>query len=309
MGLFDSVSGGGGSQKSSSVSYPATLSILPILLGQAFGLNPGIQKRGGLSFTRNAKPDATFVNKLFGPETFQPLQNLFNPIDTNIISGTPLVKAFGNQALGNAGSALDMFSNTLMPGAQELATTGFRTSIDPYIAQAKQRFTQDFLPQAAAQFGSLGLDPGDSDFGAAIAREAARISTDLGAQDVALQEAANARRMQGIPLAGELAQGSALLPINLGQDILGYESAAQQGQFASSPAGQLLNQLMLIAGVPTQGQTTSSSRSRAFNFDFALGNSGQQGTNPFGGTFQSSGSSSGGSSGGGGSGGGGGGGG
>lgn len=263
------VGGGGGGSTSSSQQFPTSLALAPFILGEAFGLNTRVQKKGGLSFTRGSGDDL-FTGQVFSPGggTFDALRDLTQPIDTRIISGTNLVDAFGNEGLRGAGNAINLFNNTLLPGATELAQTGFRTNIDPFVAQAQQRFRDDFLPTAASQFGSLGLDPGDSDFGAAIARESGRISTELGALDVGLAENAANRRAQGIPLGAELAQGAALLPLNLGRDLFGFEQAAQQAERASSPGGQLMDFINMISGVNTQGQTTGSSNSRAFNFDF-----------------------------------------
>jgi hypothetical protein len=226
-------SGGGGSSSSSGSSIPTTLSPIPILFGELFGLNGRATKNGGLTFTRK-QSNIDLANPLVNPDTFNSLAELFKPVTPFNLDIAGTANSFGQQMQ-------DLFGGTVMPAARELASTGFKTDIAPAVALSKNLFENEFLPSAAEQFGSLGLNPRDSDFGAALAREAGRRSTELGALDVQLSEAAAGRRAA--------------------DSLFGLEQSSRQAARAQSPGGQLFDLLNQIAGINTQGQTASTQSS------------------------------------------------
>jgi hypothetical protein len=141
---------------------------------------------------------------------------------------------------------------------EELMETGFKTPLQPAIDLSSRLFEEEFVPNALEQFGIRGLDARDSDTSAALLREGSRRSTELGALDMDLQEAATNRRLLG-------AQGA---PQLLNLQNLGLGTA-----FASSDAGQILSNLLPLFGINTQagGVGTSSSESKGGNAGLGVG--------------------------------------
>jgi hypothetical protein len=225
------MSGSSGRSSSNQQQNVSTLNPIPILFGQAFGLNPQTQG-GGLNFGAGQSPN--FTNQLFGPSTFEPLKDLFTPTSTPQHDPQDL---FGASAAG-------------LGTLTEAAETGL---IDPAVELSQQLFG-DFLNQTQEELGSqLGLGRGDSDFAAILGREAQRSSTELAnlAQDRRLAASTG--------IQDQVAQAISA------QDLIG------QGVFANSDAGQILNRLLTIAGVNTQGQGTGTGSSSSKQASGGLG--------------------------------------
>ena len=211
----------GSSQKSSGSSSIASQNPVTALLGQAFGIGTGTRK-GGISF-KGQIPQLT--DTLFGPDTFAGLGDIFEPTDSGARFDLPELRDASLSGL-----------NTLT----EAADTGL---IDDATALSQQLFG-DFTADTVERFGSeFGLNPGDSDLGAILAREAQRSSTELGnlAQDRRLGAATALPSAVG-------ATGS-------------LESLFEDLERQRDPAQQMLNQLMQIAGLSTQGSGNVSNES------------------------------------------------
>jgi hypothetical protein len=138
----------------------------------------------------------------------------------------------------------------IIPIAQDLAQTGFKTDIQPAIDLAKLLFTQDFLPEAANYFsGITGL--GSSDFGAAVAREAQRSATELAALDIQLSEAAAGRRVQGIPLLASAAVAPTSFGLNVASDIGNLGEAYRLRRESTRPGARLFGALQTLTNLET----------------------------------------------------------
>jgi hypothetical protein len=153
--------------------------------------------------------------------------------------------AGAGDTLGAAGAN---FQQNLIPGAQNLANTGFRTDIDPIRQQMLNEFRNVMVPELANQFGSLGGGGQaiSSDFGGALAREGSNLYTNLGAIQAQLDEASAGRRVEGLGLGGQFGQG--LTQVGAAQTGLGQaggELGVNFGQLglAEGQIGALENQL------------------------------------------------------------------
>ena len=256
--------GAGGSSNQSSQSAPSRpiyTNPLGIAFGNLFGQNYDFnKKRGGFRLgTPGGDDEAGFANQIFGPDMFDSLGDQLDPVDNSL---------FADMATQNLGITNDLFQNTLLPGAEELASTGFRTDLAPITAQSLRLFNEEIIPGLANQFGMLGgggQNQLSSDFGAAAAREGAGIATDLGALNVQLSESAADRRTQGLGLAGELGQMSAAFPSALGSDILALNEQNFDFSLLQREGGQLMNLFNNLMGVtqpdPILGQVSSGTGS------------------------------------------------
>jgi hypothetical protein len=211
-----SQSGGGGKQLLS------TQSIATPLIQNLFGQTTKVNRFGGFMPASTRKGGSLqFANQVFGPESFEALGGLADPID------------IGGLGLGDIGNLI-----TDTAGFQgELARTGFKTDIGPAVELSRMLFEDEFIPGALEQFGMSGLDAGDSDVQSALLREGSRRATELGALDIDLSEAAAQRRLLGLQGAG---------------GVLDLQNLGQATAFAQSDAGQLLNNFLQLAGVGTQ---------------------------------------------------------
>lgn len=248
--------GSGGSSSGSSKTQAATLNPASIIFGEALGLK-GSTRKGGLGFTGDPMASGLgFTSgRLIGPEAFQPLGGLFNPQSGSGLDIDNTAGFFGREAA-------NLYRDVLGPGVRDLAATGFKTDIQPAVDLSSFLFRNEFLPAAAEQFGQFGLNPRDSDFGSAVAREASRRSAELGALDIELSEAAAGRRAAGIPMAAQFPTGFADL-------LYGFDESTRRAQLAQSDAGQVFSLLAQLGGINTQGQGvgTSSQSSRQFGFN------------------------------------------
>lgn len=204
------------------------------ILGSLFGLGSGVNASGGLGFS----PGQGFTGGVLGPADFSDIAGLAQQINTPRFSQS--------QLSGMTEQGLDLLG--------EATETGL---IDPAVELSSMLFKDEFLPQAAEQFGSqFGLGPDDSDFRATVGREASRRSAELGnlAQD---------RRLQA---ASAVPGGVA--------DALGLEGLFQSAERGASAGGQKFDFLSALSSIGQQGLTgstgfgTSESKAGGGNFIF-----------------------------------------
>jgi hypothetical protein len=214
-------SGGGGSQSNSQI---ASLNPVSGLLGQLFGLQTRARS-GGIGF---GKQGFSFFGpeQQFSPDQFDP-QSFFG---SELTGGTFDI----NRAAQGLRSAVDT-------GVEAVETGLFGDSIN----QFQNIFRERIIPEIQTQFGALGLNQNDSDFGAALAREGS-----LGAAQLAA--AAQDRRLAATAQAPSLIGA---LP--------GTEAALRATARNRKAGVQSLNQLFGLAGINTQGQSTSTSRTKS----------------------------------------------
>jgi hypothetical protein len=229
------MSGSGSNQDSAGRQNFGTLNPIPIALGEAFGLKGRVTPEGGLAFGSGG-PGLGLSNQIFGPNTFSALGDLANPIN-----------------IGAQGTPTELF-NAAIPGAKDLLSTGLKTDIGPAAALSKMLFQQEFVPGLTEQFGAnLGLNSNDADVQAALLREAGRRSTELGALDTQLSEAAKNRQLGALNNAPGL--------FNLGSIATGAERSL-------TPGGQLLDLFSALSSVNTQagvaGRTDSQGQTAQF---------------------------------------------
>jgi hypothetical protein len=252
-------SGGESEQDSKSApSKPLQTNPLGIAFGELFGQNFGFDpSRAGFVLAGDDPADYVdkTANQIFNADSFNVLTDQLDPV-----ANSP----FGDLATQNMLSMNDLFQNELIPGATEMANTGFRTDLDPIIKQQMAQFQNQMVPELANQFGFLGgggQNRLSSDFGAATANAAGGIATNLGSLQVDADEAAAGRRAEGIGLAGELSQLSAAFPAALGSDILSLNEQNFDQTLLGRPGGQLMNLLNNLMGVtqpdPILGQVSA----------------------------------------------------
>lgn len=179
---------------------------------------------------------APFSGRAFFPEDFLSLRDQLEAPE-NLLPG-----GFGQDIISQALSNLGIFQNTIIPGAQELAETGFRTS-------ASDLISNDILPQLREENILLGGQGFESDFQANALRQA------LSAQ-VGLDEAAAGRRTQGLSLFQQLAG----FPLDFGADLAEFEDIEQQREVGNRPGSQILNLLFAAAGLPSDFSTGTTSK-------------------------------------------------
>lgn len=231
----------GGAQRSSQSSQPqslGTLSLGPILAAQAFGFGTGVSPGGGgLTITGGNQ----FLPQLFNPQQFQSLGDLARPLPS-----------FLGDTAGVVGEQASDVLQNILPGINELATTGFADDIS---GLANFLFQNEIAPGLEEQLGAgFGLGVGDTDLAAILAREGTRTSL----------EAANAATQNRI-LGLQLAQQA---PGAVAEQVGAVESLLQQGVRQGSEAGQLLDLFRTFGGIDTQaGGVGGGSRGRSSGFN------------------------------------------
>lgn len=159
--------------------------------------------RGGLSqpfaemmgFTTKTKPgegyritDAPDVPTIFDEQAWRQIERYLTK-DREL---SPLEVAAREEVMGSFEGMMgteDAIWASLMEGLE----TGFRTDVDPLVAQMEQYYREEALPQLAEDYiGTSGLS--STDFGSAMARMASQLATNVGALQVEADEAAAIRR-------------------------------------------------------------------------------------------------------------------
>ncbi len=199
-----------------------------------------------------------FANQVFFPGDFDSLSNLTKPTPRNELQDAALGLGVEGVEASQRG-----FANIEGPGNEAIREglqTGFRTDINPIVAAEQRRFTQETVPNLVEQFA--GLTGGfSSDLQAGLANASADLGVTLGSQQVQLDEAANARRLNALTVAPQAQQTISGIPGFTAQSALGLGSAIQEDQHLSRPEVQLLKTLSNIFGLgdSTLGAAGSSS--------------------------------------------------
>ena len=194
------------------------------LLGQLFGLDT--RAKGGAIGFKESKFDFFGPDQQFTPDQFDP----------SSFFGAELTD--GTFDIDQAAQGL---RDTVSTGL-EAVQTGL---IGPAVDQFQGIFRERVIPEIQDRFGQLGLNQNDSDFGAALAREGS-----LGALQLA--NLAQDRRLAAVAQAPSLIGA---LP--------GTEAALRAASRNRKAGVQSLNQLFQLAGINTQGQTTSTQSSKS----------------------------------------------
>ena len=228
---------GGGFSKSSAdaASDVGSLSLLPALFGQLFGLDSR-SRQGGFGFAKTDPGEFQFFtpDQQLSPDMFDP-QAAFAPQLTDGIFDIDKAAAGINRAVD--------------AGFDQLATGGLGAATDNFMNIFKERI----MPETLDRFGQFGLSMNDSDTRAALAREGSLAATQLA-------EGAANRQAQAIAATPGLV---AALP--------GMENTLRQTIRSRDPGVQTLQQLFSFGGFNTQGQNTSTSRSDSMSANASVG--------------------------------------
>lgn len=259
-----SKSGGGGGGPINPIS--------PILFA-LLGIRTRISSKGKVKFETiepgsrfSQKLDSAFNTGVFDQGLIGDVRDFLDPLplDEREVAAREIFDSLP----ADLQSTLNVFDEIILPGAQELATTGFRTDIQPIIDQQQRRFERETIPQLREQFaGQTGTF--SSDFLNAITNAGADLNTELGALQVELDEAAASRRASGIPILSQLQTGRLGLPISVGNDLFQAGQAFRQVDESLRPGARQLNLLQLLGqqGSPSnlgfvanQGQPSQTSQ-------------------------------------------------
>jgi len=240
-GAFGGSSGGGGN--SLQYANPAGG-----LLSSILGVNYNKQTNNGVA-----------SNSVTGFYPNSPFANLQSNL-SQFINNPPQLQGLGDiqSILGGVPAQYNamqgLFNNTIIPGATQLAQTGFPTSIAPVQQAALRQFYRQDVPALANQFaGQTGTF--STDFLNQLGQTAGDIETNLGALQTQLDEAAAGRRVQGLGLLPGLATASAGLGPAIGQDLFSTENQINQAQQALMPGYRGLQSFLQLSGAGTPGQT------------------------------------------------------
>lgn len=218
-----------------------------------------------------------FANPIFSPNDFDILGELKNalPLNDPQRAARDLAETgrlgVGSVARANdINSTLDFFRGPLTGYANELARTGFRTSAEPVAAQARNNFRNQILPDIASRYGGY-TNALSSDFAGDAQRIGSDLEFDIRALQTQLDEAANARRVGGIPLAQNLGVTTAGLPFALAQTLQSLGSSFYQEDSARRPGQQMLSLLQALGGLasgqPFNGPVTPTNQGTQVGLD------------------------------------------
>lgn len=144
----------------------------------------------------------------------------------------------------------DFLTELLEGPVGELVETGFRTDAGPIFEEAFRQFETRALPEAAERAGAL-FGVSSSPFIAAGTRAGQELFGQASAAQVALDEAAAARRLSGLPFAANLAGARLALPLGATQDVLSIGNLLRGIQ--SQQQGRPLDVFAQLAGLESRG--------------------------------------------------------
>lgn len=139
---------------------------------------------------------------------------------------------------------------SLIPYGQDWAETGFKTDIGPIQDYALRMFEREMMPEVAERFGSNIFGSG---YQQRMGDTMADVASELGAMEVMLNEAAAARRAQG--LGGDI-QNIFTGPMNLATAYA--TAAAQAGQNYMDRVNAARPGAGLLAALPMFGNIAAS---------------------------------------------------
>jgi hypothetical protein len=221
------------------VSLSPVTGVLANLFDVGVGYGQGGLYLGGNNFS--------LANQAFGPESFTSINQLLQPQQ---------LMGF-ERGLGGVGqSGLDLFNQQGLPALQELLGTGFRTDVDPIRQEELRRFRRETVPGIAEQFaGQTGTF--STDFLSAVTNAGADISSQIGALQTQLDEAASGRRAEAL-LGGGL---SAPAEFGAAQSTLGEQLRLQEQ--GATEGGQALALLQALSGVVPTGAIAISPKQKS----------------------------------------------
>lgn len=245
-------------------AIPAAISAAGSIASMFGNKNKGSQASGPYGFIGGTNPASGVLSELFGYGVqsskkgklgYQPFgdwmvpglqsglfgtnfkQNVSDYINNPQYAGPSVADIGGilSSVPGLLGDTQGLFNQSILPAAQQLVNTGFRTDIAPVRDYALRQYMRQDLPAIAELFsGQTGTM--SSDFLNSAAQAATDMEAQLGALQAQYDESANARRAQGIPLLSQLATTNLGLPtatasdlISAGQGLTGLEQALSPG--------------------------------------------------------------------------------
>lgn len=224
---------GTSSRGSSTPANPVMMNPAAGVLANMFGIGTRFEG-GGMNFAGPGRGNMSLARPVFGRDDFTDIAKLLD---------SPNLGAAGAEGIG--GGWADYLSGTVDPTMREGLETGFRTDMDPIIAEARRNFRdvtmEDIKQQFGAQTGSFS-----SDFLASANRAGGAMESQLGAMQAQMDEAASNRRAGLLPMAG--------IPGELAG--LGLDLGAQYNLDATS-GGRAATLLQMLGGL----EPTAISRS------------------------------------------------
>lgn len=229
--------------------------------------NPGAQFLGslfgGYFGTENNAPsfepfnsaygthESQFPTSIFGREQREAIRDWLTPLGFSDLEQQGM-DLFGEDVGDQYRKTAGLFDDIIMPGAQELVTTGFRTDIDPIRQAMLREYEQSTVPDIREQF--LGQSGSFStDFLGSVNRAGSDLYTNLGAIQAELDEAAAQRRATGLPLASQLALARQDLPMAVANATTDFGGRTRLAQEALRPGGRTLDVLGLLTGMGAPG--------------------------------------------------------
>lgn len=249
-GLSGAFGGGGG--EPGAASYAATnpsAQFLASLFGGYMGTEnnaPSFEAfKNGKSF------DSQYPNSIFGLEQRNAIKDWLTPLGFSPLEQQAM-DLFGEDVNKTYQGTANFFDQQIMPNAQELVNTGFRTDIDPIRQAMLREFNMNTVPDLREQFlGQTGSF--SSDFLGSIGQAGGDMYTELGAIQAELDEAAASRRAAGLPVASQLALARQDLPIAVANSTLDFGGRSRLAQEALRPGGRVLDVLGILGGQGAPG--------------------------------------------------------
>ena len=234
---------GGGSGGTSKPADPVMMNPAAGVIANMFGIGLDYEG-GGINFAGPGRGSFNLATPTFGNMDFADIAKLLD---------SPNLGAEGARGIG--GGWADYLSGTVDPTMREGLETGFRTDMDPIIAEARRAFQEETIPQLKQQFaGQTGSF--SSDFLASMNRAGGAMESQLGALQAQMDESASNRRAGLLPMAG--------IPGELAG--LGLDLGAQYTLDATS-GGRAATLLQMLGGQePTAISRSPWQRQSGYNF-------------------------------------------
>jgi len=196
--------------------------------------------------------EGMFPGSIFGPEQRQAIQDWLTPLPFSDIEQQAM-NLFGEDVGQTYKDTTNFFDQYLMPAAQELVTTGFRTDIDPIREAMLRDYNMNWAPAEQEKFlGQTGSFA--SDWLGRLVTGGQGLYTDLGSIQAQLDEAAAQRRAAGLLPSSQLALTRQDLPTAVANSMLSFGGQSRLAQEALRPGGRVLDVLGILGGQGAPGQ-------------------------------------------------------
>lgn len=216
----------------------------------------------------NLNQASRFANSLFGPTTgndwgvFAPVRSAVSDYLNDPNLRRPYDFITGGDTMNLYNAAVTNYQNTLRPMLTQMSATGMPTDISSIIAQRKDSFFNDLMPQLRERYigqtGTFGTD-----FLNDALTQGRRLETEIAPLQVQADESAKARMLSAAPLLSQYGITYAGLPSALTNDWY-------TAMLKSNPSTRAIDTLTTIGQLAGQGQYI------------------QQGNNPYGNSGASS---------------------